>query len=265
MTEAGSVPVELVGRTFEAAPDAPADALPIVVLHGLYGSSRSWVAVARKLASGGPVHVLDLRNHGRSPHARPHDYRAMAADVLRYLDGSGLERVRLIGHSMGGKTAMRLASDVGERIADLSVLDIAPVDYVVGTEILDALLAVDLTKVRTRSDAEEQLLEAIPDRATRLFLLTNLARSGDGYRWSIPLEILKERPAAIFENPLDDDDRYLGPCQFIAGGDSDYITDEGFAAARRYFPNARLVVLAGVGHNVHTEGGDAFLSAVLSG
>lgn len=235
---------------------------PLVMLHGLLGSSRSLLSTGRKLSAWFKVHVLDLRNHGRSPHDALGSFAAMSADVLRWLDDNALERVVLLGHSLGGKVAMRLACDAPSRVERLFVLDIAPRAYVPDSTILDALLEVDLSGVTRRAEVEEQLEDSIRDRATRLFLLTNLVRQGEGFRWMVNLEALKKNFDSVSRSPLTAHDHYAGGVRFIVGGASSYFADEDAVTVRRHFPQAEIVTLEGVGHNVHTEGGDAFLEAI---
>ena len=257
------VTVELASRRFEALDQEASNRVPFVVLHGLFGSSRNWSSVSRKLARWRSVIAYDLRNHGKSPWQAPHTYEEMARDVLAALDHEGLDRVVLMGHSMGGKVAMRLACDAPDRVEALYVLDIAPVTYPRTTSILEPLMALDLSALKSRGDADRALASSIEDRATRLFLLTNLVRAEDGgFRWQIPLDVLYESRQEIFANPLEPGDLYEGPTRFVAGELSNYVTSALVEAARAHFPKADLVTLAGVGHDVHVEGGDSFLEAV---
>ncbi|HVS15517.1 MAG TPA: alpha/beta fold hydrolase [Thermoanaerobaculia bacterium] len=237
---------------------------PLVILHGLYGSSRNWVTVGRALADRFHVLAADLRNHGQSPHRADMRYPALVADVLAALDRLGLERTELMGHSLGGKVAMALACRAGERVRRLYVLDIAPREYAPDAALLDALLAVDLTGVERRGEVDERLADAIPDRELRMFLLTNLVRAGGRYTWQIDLRALRDAVPDIRANPLRADDRFAGPTLFLAGGRSGYVTADDRPAIERHFPRARLAWLEGVGHNVHTEGGDAFVRAVFA-
>jgi esterase len=286
--------VELHHRSFEidenCAGSLASSRRDLVILHGFLGGSRSWMTVARRLAEAarehrqqaGTIHVLDLRNHGRSPWAEPHDYPAMAADVVAWLEQNTTQPVALMGHSMGGKVAMRVACDRPDLVARLYALDIAPVDYPLDRTVIDGLLDVDLKLVETRGDAEEQLRRSITDHPTRLFLLTNLTRndgasgehasledaSGEGdaaneYRWAIPLDIFDRDIEKVFRNPLiAGRDSYPGPTLFVSGADSNYVDQQSFEAARKYFPAARWVALEGAGHNVHTDGGDRFVDTI---
>ncbi|HVS64494.1 MAG TPA: alpha/beta fold hydrolase [Thermoanaerobaculia bacterium] len=248
---------------------------PLVVLHGLYGSSRNWVTAGRALSEHFHVLALDLRNHGQSPHHSGMGYDDLVADVLATLDTQSVERAGVMGHSLGGKVAMALACRAApERVRELYVLDIAPREYTADTGLLDALLAVDLSRVSRRAEAEEQLADAIPDRALRLFLLTNLVRgpdapdrpdgAGQDYVWQADLEALRSGMSEIRANPLEPGDRFEGPTRFIVGGGSRYVSAGDREVILRHFPKAEIIELEDVGHDVHIEGGDGFLSAVLS-
>ena len=257
----------------------------LVVLHGLYGSSRNWVTAGRALSERYHVVALDLRNHGQSPQRAGMAYEELAGDVLATLDRAGIDDVAIMGHSLGGKVAMALACRHPERVRELFVLDIAPREYAPDTSLLDALLAVDLSAVTRRAEAEEQLVDAIPDRGLRLFLLTNLVRgsgsersdsserpdesdqpgeSDQDYVWQSDLEALRAGMNEIRANPLSPADRFDGPTTFIVGSRSRYVTERDRGAILEHFPKAQIVELEGVGHDVHTEGGEAFLDAVLA-
>jgi esterase len=254
----GEVTVELFVRDLggEGQP-------PLVVLHGLYGSSRNWVTVGRALADHFHVLAVDLRNHGQSPHHPDMRYAALVSDVLATVDRLGLPRVHLMGHSLGGKVAMALACAAGERVRRLFVLDIAPRVYAADTSLLDALLAVDLGGVSRRGEVDEQLAGVIRDPGLRAFLLTNLVHAGGRYDWQIDLRALRAGMPDIRDNPLREGDRFDGPSLFLAGGLSRYVTEKDRPAILRHFPRARIEWLAGAGHNVHTDGGDDFLRAVF--
>ena len=166
---------------------------PALVLHGLFGSGTNWRSIARRLGSRLECHLVDQRNHGRSPHARGMAYPALAADVLAYLDANRLDRAGLIGHSMGGKTAMTLALSAPERVRWLVVADIAPApspsDH---RPILDALRALALDSLASRAVADAALARSVPDLGLRQFLLQNLVHSDVGLGWRIDLEAIAE-------------------------------------------------------------------------
>lgn len=244
---------------------------PLVILHGLYGSSRNWTTAGRRFAERYQVLALDLRNHGDSPHAPDMSYSMLAADVGETLDDLGLGRVSLLGHSLGGKTAMRFACDAPERVTHLLVADIAPRAYAVDPSPVDAMLAISLEAVTRRSEADERLAEHIADVELRQFLLTNLERrranlerTGEGFAWRIDLQAIRNNLAELGRSPLGPLDRYDGPVDFFAGGRSQYFAPSDLEAARRYFPRARAHLLADSGHDVHIDARDELVAALFA-
>lgn len=235
---------------------------PLVLLHGLFGSNENLGGIARALADRFTVHGLDLRNHGRSPHGRRMDYPTLAADVRETLDAHGLERPAVLGHSLGGKTAMELALSTPERVNRLVVVDIAPIAYEHRHDReLDALLGLDLAAIRSRGDADAALAEQIPNPAIRQFLLKNLARGDTGFEWRIPLETIASEYADIAAAPTSAGP-YEGPALFVRGGDSDYLPDSAEPTIRERFPNARIETIPDAAHWIHVDAPEAFLELV---
>jgi esterase len=237
---------------------------PVIILHGLLGSSGNWRSIARRLSARHRVFSLDLRNHGDSPHAEDMSYATMAEDVRAFLDAHGIEATTVIGHSMGGKTAMRLALDNPRRVERLVVVDIAPSvsehDHV---PVLQAMAALDTTRVARRSDAERMLEAAIPDAGMRMFVLQNLAAREDGFAWRINLEAIERSLPALLDFPVDADVRpFSGPTLFLRGALSDYVRASDESAIRRLFPRADIVTIEGAGHWVHAEQPARFLEAL---
>ena len=239
---------------------------PLVILHGMLGSSRNWQTTGRDLADRFHVMALDLRNHGESPHAGEMSYAAMVDDVIAWLDAQGLGRVTLLGHSMGGKVAMLLACRHSERIERLIVVDIAPKDYhwVAHRVEFAAMNDLDLANLPSRVAAEKSFEAQISDWAMRKFLLTNLMQAGGRWQWSINLPVLTAALAAMEANPLQQSEQFSGPALFIAGGKSRYVTTGDHAAIQRHFPTARIETLADAGHNPHIERREAFVALVTS-
>lgn len=237
---------------------------PLLILHGLLGSGRNWHSIAQALADRFQVVVLDLRNHGASPHADAMDYPAMAADLVALLDRWQWPQARIIGHSMGGKLAMYLAMAHAERITALLVADIAPAAYSPEPHIavLDAMAAVPLADIRNRQDADACLAEWIPDRAMRLFLLQNLVATEGGYRWRVNLPAIRGNlPALSAPPPLQALPAYHGDVLFLAGEHSDYVRPQHYPAIGRCFPQARVRTIHGAGHWPHVEQPAAFIQA----
>jgi pimeloyl-ACP methyl ester carboxylesterase len=234
---------------------------PVVILHGLFGSSRNWRSVARALASEYAAYTVDLRNHGRSPHTGSMDYRALADDVRALMDTLDLDDVTLLGHSMGGKTAMTLALRDPSRLSRLIIVDIAPVAYAdQHTHLIDAMSALPLERVRRRSDADRMLRDAIPDESLRLFLLQNLVLGPSGTHWRFNLEVLRsEMPILVGPLPGLRTTRYEGRTTFIRGGRSDRVLTEHEAIVSRHFPNYDILTIPSAGHWPHAETPDEFL------
>jgi esterase len=237
---------------------------PLVLLHGLLGSSRNWQTAGRELAAGRRVFALDLRNHGLSPHAPAMSYGSMVGDVLAWLDAHGTGPVELVGHSMGGKVAMLLACRHPARVARLVVVDIAPKAYQWPERLreFDAMNGLELATLRSRADAESRLEEQVPGWAERKFLTTNLERTEGGWKWQIGLPEITAALPELEQNPIAAGDSYAGPALFIAGEKSGYTAPSDRAVILGHFPAARFEVIAGSGHNPHIEAREAFVRAV---
>ena len=238
---------------------------PIVLLHGLFGSARNFGALQKSLAGTGKrVIALDLRNHGTSPHAADTGYAAMAADVVETLAAIEALPCRLLGHSMGGKVAMRLALDQPDHVERLVVADIAPVAYRHSNQsIAEAMLALPLTPGMTRAEASAGLAAAVPDPAVRSFLLLNLRLSaGEVPAWQIGLPDLAAGMEAI-QGWEEGGTPYEGPSLFITGGKSDYVPSSAHDRILALFPRATFVGLPNAGHWLHAEDPAGFLAAIL--
>ena len=248
--------VELASDQFgEAGP-------PVVILHGLLGAARNWTTVGKELAGTHRVFALDLRNHGRSPWAATMSFDDMAGDVAAFIEGRGLGAVTLIGHSLGGKVAMRLALTRPELVGRLVVVDVAPVAYAdTFGPFVQAMRRVDLAAVQRRADADLQLQGAVPDAVLRNFLLQNLVKTDAGFVWRVNLDALAANMDELVGFPPPAQGAaYLGPTLFMAGGRSRYIQPEHRPLIERLFPKAEHVVIADAGHWPHAERPAEFLA-----
>lgn len=238
---------------------------PLVVLHGLLGSSRNWQGAGADLAAGRHVWALDLRNHGRSPWEDTMTYEAMTADVLGWMDARGPGAVELMGHSMGGKVAMMLACRHPARVRRLVVVDIAPRDYRSAAHRAEfaAMNELRIETLQSRAEAELRFEARVDDWAMRKFLATNLERIESGrWRWVINLPALTAALPVLERNPLTESDRYEGPVLFVTGGRSSYVRVEDRALIERHFPNVRFEVIGTSGHNPHIEAREEFVRRV---
>jgi esterase len=236
---------------------------PVALLHGLFGRSQNLATLARRLAADCRVISLDLRNHGASPHAPGMSYAAMAEDVLETLAARDALPATILGHSMGGKTAMIAALIHPASLTRLVVADIAPLAYRHhNLGLARTLLDLPLPPGLSRGEAERALAPAVPDPAVRGFLLQNLA-TGAAPAWRIGLSHIAEGMADIEGFPvLDNTTRYAGVSLFVRGGASDYVKDEALPVILSLFPVARLETIAGAGHWLHADQAEAFGACV---
>ncbi len=241
-----------------------ADAPPVVLLHGLFGQARNFGAVQRALATHHRVIALDARNHGDSPHAVGMDYATMATDVLDTLTRLHALPCALVGHSMGGKTAMRLVLDEPETVTRLLVADIAPVPYPPHhRDYVAAMAALPLMPGLTRAAADAALADAIPDPAMRGFLLQNL-RLGDAPCWHNGLAGIADGLPAIEAWKAGPAGPWPGKTLFVLGERSTYVLAEHRPAIKTLFPAARFVTLKQAGHLVHVDNQAGFIAVVES-
>jgi len=235
-----------------------------VVLHGLFGSGKNWRSFAGSLEEDFQVWTLDARNHGDSPHADSMSYQQMAEDVVRFFDENELENVILLGHSMGGKTAMQLALQFPDRIAALIVVDIAPVCYdhqQKQLKLIEAMQGLHLAAEMSRSDIEKKLALKIPEKRLLSFLMTNLYRQNGQFQWRIGLEQIAAGMPYLLNYP-EVNSVFKGPVQFIGGENSAYLKFEYHALIRKKFPESRITMLKNCGHWLHVEQPAAFQKTV---
>jgi len=252
------MPIDLTYQNFGSGP-------PLIILHGLFGCKENWRSLARQLALQFQVFTLDQRNHGESPHADEFSYQAMADDLLAFLNSQKLDRVHLLGHSMGGKTAMQFAACYPDRLHSLIVEDMAPGAYTSRhDELFAAFDGLPLNRLQRRSEAAHLLLSDVPDPAVRQFLLKNLQRRAEGgFAWRFNLAVLRDTyPGLIaalqITNPI------AVPTLFIRGDRSDYLPPQLPFSISTLFPQACLETIAEAGHWVHADQPAAFLRTVVA-
>ena len=238
---------------------------PLVILHGLYGSSDNWVSFARSLSGHFKVYIPDQRNHGQSPNHSHHTYEDLSVDLSEFIHEHAIAKPVLIGHSMGGKTAMFFASKFPELIRALVVIDISPRRYNEDDEenprflkhrdILRILSELPVEKFENRDDADKALLKYIRVDRIRHFLLKNLTRDEKGhFIWKLNLPALISNLDNIMTGvdkgkSLSDD----CPVLFVKGELSDYITESDVYLIKTIFPKAEIKIIDGAGHWVHAE------------
>lgn len=228
---------------------------PLLILHGFLGMGDNWKTLANQFAEEGfEVHLIDQRNHGRSPHNDAFSYDLMAKDLLEYCEDHHLEKTYLIGHSMGGKTAMFFASSYPERVEKLIVVDIAPKYYAPHHQkILEGLAFLDTQELTSRKTADEYLSEYVREPSVRQFLLKNLYRKEKNILdLRLNLKSLTEHIDQLGE-ALPKEEAFAGPTLFLKGEKSNYILEADKNAIREQFPNAKIVTIKNAGHWVHAE------------
>ena len=235
---------------------------PLIILHGLFGSLDNWHRVSELLGAHFHVFAVDQRNHGQSSHAPQMDYITMAEDLENFCRVQSPAHV--LGHSMGGKTAMQFASMYPDLVKRLVVVDIAPKPYPpVHQQILDALLSLDLSAYKTRTEIERALEPQIPDLTLRRFLLKNLLLLPDGsFKWKMNLPAINNSYPELnrelnWSRPVEI------PTLFVKGKKSDYILEQDLPLIRKLFKNAEITTVEAVGHWVHAEAPETFVRILL--
>jgi pimeloyl-ACP methyl ester carboxylesterase len=248
---------------------------PLIILHGLYGDSSNWVSIARHLGRNYTVFVPDMRNHGNSPHSQVHNYRVMSSDIIEFTEKKSLPKVSLLGHSMGGKTAMTFSVMNPEKVAALIIADISPFSRNNQSDriprfhrkVLDALLNTDISSYKGRAEIEKKMAEIIGDERTAAFLLKNLYRMKNGsYGWRLNARSLYDNLEQLMGSiPSDIYNMVTGfPVLFIKGSDSEYMPESHFPDITNLFPAAEFKIIEGAGHWLHAEKPKEFTETVMS-
>lgn len=229
---------------------------PLIILHGMFGTLDNWQTLGKQFAQYHAVYLVDQRNHGRSPHTDLIDYPSMAADLKQFLETQSISKTNLLGHSMGGKTAMLFALEYADLVNKLIVVDVAPKRYAGGhEEILAAILSLDLNTIQNRQDAEIFLRERLPleTEGTIQFLMKNLTRKSEGgFEWKMNFPVIYKHYEDILA-PVTSEFPFEGETLFVRGGKSNYIRDTDWQSILTLFPNAKLETIADAGHWVHAE------------
>jgi esterase len=249
-----------VKLAFEVIGDGP----PVVILHGLFGSGRNWAPIARALADTYRLYLPDARNHGASSWAETMSYPDMARDVLALIDSECLQRPVVIGHSMGGKTAMTLALEHPHAIAGIAVVDIAPEAYADQfSPYVAAMRGLDVAAATSRREIRQTLATRLGGAAPVDFLMQNLRRHDERFDWRLNLmaTAVCMRDLCGFPQQLLRQ-HYPGPALFVSGEQSDYVRAESRAGIVRLFPRARLQHIRDAGHWVHADEPEALLDAL---
>ncbi len=239
---------------------------PLILLHGLFGSGDNWGTVAKHFSQHYQVISVDLRNHGKSPYSASQSYANMADDLLELCDALSLDRIHLLGHSLGGKVAMQFATYFPEKLEKLIVVDMAMRAYAdAHTHLIDAMMAVDLSTLQSRSEVDVALSRNIPQAMVRQFLLMNLIKSDssqseNNLTWRINLATLKTNYPSLLQ-AVCENARYEKSCLFIHGEQSDYVQNTDIRQIKTHFTNAQFASLP-TDHWVHAEQPQAFIEVV---
>lgn len=239
---------------------------PLIILHGFLGSLDNWNTLATEWGKTGfEVYALDMRNHGRSPHTSEHTISLMVEDVRDFISIHKIKKINLLGHSMGGKIAMKFSLDFPDTVEKLIVADISPKEYKRGhDEVFKAIFNLDLQKVKSRKDAVELMKKDLPDESTLQFILKNLERNDDGsYSWKFNIDVLYKNYDEMI-NGIISEKKFTGKTLFLRGGKSNYIHENDSELIHQFFPNAIIKTIENAGHWVHAEKSDEFSEVVLS-
>ena len=237
----------------------------LIIIHGLFGMSDNWNSLGKQFSKYCRVHLIDLRNHGRSPHSDDFNYEVMCGDVLEYMQDNKIEKPIILGHSLGGKVAMKFAFTHTNKIEKLIVADMAPRRYNTDfhQNLLSTLYRLPLENFEKREEIDKLLASTYEDKGMRLFLLKNLYRNEKKeFAWRFNIEVLLEKVSNIQEV-----DFIKGVCDvpthFIRGGNSNYITTEDELIINKHFSDFSIATIEGAGHWLHAEKPECFYDEVM--
>ncbi len=247
---------------------------PILILHGLFGMSDNWLAIGKALVSEGfSCYIPDLRNHGRSPHGETHRYTDMCDDLLEFMNEQELEKIYIIGHSMGGKLGMIFSLLHPEKVNKLVVVDMAPSDYrhpanTFHSDLIRTLQAINLTTYEERGKIREELEARLHDDSLAMFLSKNIGRENNSkqFKWKFNLPVLQKYLQHIYLGF--EELKIYAPCPvgtlFIKGNESEYYLPRHEPDRLTYFPDSKVVGLDGAGHWVHSDTPEPFLENIVN-
>lgn len=240
---------------------------PIIILHGIFGTSDNWFSYGRRIAQEGfEVFIVDQRNHGQSPHSDNFNYLALTDDLFDFIDDHEIEDPIILGHSMGGKVAMRFALENPQMVSKLIVVDISLKAYGPRKQhksIIKAMKSVKLSEIQNRKEVEEQIANIIPEPRIRQFILKNLHRKEkDEFEWRINIPGIENNLDQLFDG-IDTITKFEKPTLFVKGGASDYILMDDYDQIRYNFPNAEIITIADASHWVHVESPERFYQLTM--
>ncbi len=237
---------------------------PLIILHGLFGMLDNWKSIGKNLEDSFTVYLIDQRNHGKSPHTSEHSYKLMSDDLKAFFELHQISKAHIIGHSMGGKTAMQFALDQPEKVNSLIVIDMGIKTYPAGHDIIfDALKSIDIKEINNRKEAQDLLAEKISDFGVLQFLLKNLTRNLDGsYQWKFNLDSLSTNYDSEILVSILSIKSFKGKTLFIRGENSNYILNEDWDSIQEIFPNSKLLTIKNAGHWVNADQPDELIKEV---
>jgi pimeloyl-ACP methyl ester carboxylesterase len=237
----------------------------LIVIHGLFGMSDNWNSLGKKFSKYCKVHLIDLRNHGKSPHSTDFSYEVMCEDVLEYMQDNAIVNPIILGHSLGGKVAMKFAFTYPDKLEKLIVADIAPRKYNTDfhKNVLSILYKLPLENFNKREDIDSVLSGTFENKGIRLFLMKNLYRNEDKeFAWRFNIETLFDK----IEN-IQEADFIAGNCavptHFLKGGNSDYINSADELIINRHFSDFSIATIKNSGHWLHAENPECFYNEVM--
>ncbi len=238
---------------------------PMIIIHGLYGISDNWVNHARILAENYKVYIPDMRNHGQSGHSNFFNYEVMAEDITEFIEQHEIENPVIMGHSMGGKIAMKFALDNPDLVQKLIVIDMSMRQYnlrAFHSKIINAMLDIDFSKVKSRKEVDDYLAKTIEDARIRLFIMKNLYwTERKTLSWRLNLKAIIDNIDAIFEG-INSQQSFNKPSLFIRGQKSDYVRDEDFDLIKKQFTNSELKTIPNAGHWVQADEPELFMAEI---